>query len=120
MNPESLYLHYYNPVETGCSAPGCGIIGRSSLLSTAEMLTRGEKKRSSCVEYVICVLIYDSLASSRAIIKRKVVHVATKIVLDKKISTVMEYINLVYSSHVETDKEPLHDFDVVDVALFSK
>lgn len=93
---------------TGNCVSGCGIIGQSSFLSTAEILSGGGQKRESCVDYPIDVLLYENVPSIRVIIEIKVVHVATKIVLDKKITAVMEYIKLVYSSNIVTDNDLFH------------
>lgn len=88
-----------------------GLVGRSYFLSTVEMLTHGKVHRKRCVDYFIAVLLYANVVTIWTSIQQEVVHSDTRLLLEKKLTTVMECVKLVYYYHIGMDVNPFHDGD---------
>lgn len=57
------------------------------------------------------MLPYHNRETLREINLQKRVHVVKNVVFENKLATVMEYVMLVYATHMGTEVEPFHEGD---------
>lgn len=75
------------------------------------MLTRGEQKCRSSVDYILRALIYDDIETIERIVDLEVSDHPTKTTLKKRIHAVVKLMKFYYAAHVGSTKYYAHNTD---------
>lgn len=99
----------YRDRATNGEVEGKDIHRRSVLLCLLRLVTRGDQKRRSSLDYMLGALFHDNLSCVRRMVYQEVADVDTQYVLRKRIYAVIYYVKFYFSGHIVTDSDVSHD-----------
>lgn len=85
-------------------------LGCSSFKNVLRLITKGEVRIHSCIDYILNGLIYENFCNVKEMVKSKVRDVLKQKDCVRKLDAAVEFLKYSYGTHLtEDDWDPLHD-----------
>lgn len=76
-----------------------------------KLVTRGEKKRKACIDYITGVLLYNNVTYLHRLLAAPIMEVRERERLAHLVDSAQEYLRFLYATHIAKNRDFTHDKD---------
>ena len=85
-------------------------LGRTTFIKIIRLLTKGEVKQKSCIDYMLSTLVHENFKVVREILKRELRCVETSKKFLRIVEAAVDFLKYSFSTHIsEESNDPLHN-----------